>query len=122
MKSSLKKLLYDMSKTNLMFGSMITVILLLLRCFYAAGGFFTGLILYNMSFTLKGYMLDRLLVKKATSKGCIVIIDAGRILMIVLFSLCFKESFAGLLSYCLGISFNFFSIGFAFLRDERGSE
>ena len=122
MKSSLKKLLYDMFKTNLLLGSSITLLLLLMRCFYAAGGFFSGLILYNISFTLKGYMLDGLLVKKAMSRSSIVIIDMGRILMIALFSLFFKESVAGLLSYCLGISFNYFSIGFAFLRDERGSE
>lgn len=122
MKFSLKKLLYDMSKTNLVFGSAITAILVLLRCFDAAGGFFSGLILYNISFTLKGYMLDKLLVKKTTGRNSIVLIDIGRILIIVIFSVFFRESFAGLLSYCLGISFNYFSIGFAFLRDERGSE
>lgn len=122
MNSKLKELLLGMSKTNLILGSLITLVLIFAISDGAGVGFFTGLMIYNISLIIKGYVLEGLLVKNNINKLGIIILDSIRIFIVVIIAVFFKDSFSTIMCYCTGIIFNYLSIGICFFRKERGSE
>lgn len=119
---NIKKLLFNLTKINFMSGSIISIMLYLILGINVATAFFLGLILYNICYLLKGYTINRYLVNRNITKSSIIVIDSVRIITVVLFSLFFNDNYVMLLCYCLGIAFNYVSLGFAFLRGEKGSE
>lgn len=119
MDDNIKIALKEMTRINIIIGFIILMVLRIIFDFRIGVAFITGVIIYNLCIIVKAYTFQSMIEEVKVSKINYLLVTFLVVLICAIGGLIFKGNLKAVFSYCIGLLFNFVTMGYAFLRKER---
>lgn len=119
MDNNMKMVLKKMTEINIIVSLIMLMVLRIISDVKVGVAFGVGVMIYNICIIVKAYVYSFLLEDRSNKGSSLIMIVYLVIFIVAIGSLIFKGDLKAILSYCFGLTFNYVSMGYSFLRGER---